>query len=82
MSYVHVGVLSCLSCVRLFVTPWTVRLLCPWDSPAKKEHWSGFPCPPPGDLPKPGIKPVSLMSPALAGTLFNTSVTREARHVP
>ena len=33
----------------------------------KKECWSGLPCPPPGDLPSPGIKPISLMSPALAG---------------
>ena len=30
-------VLSCFSCVRLFVTLWTVahRVLCPWDSPGK-----------------------------------------------
>ena len=28
--------------------------------------WSGLPCPPPGDLPDPGIEHVSLMSPALA----------------
>ena len=33
----------------------------------KQEYWSGLPCPPPGDLPDPGIEPVSLMSPALAG---------------
>ena len=24
---------------------------------SRHEYWSGFPCPPPGDLPKPGIKP-------------------------
>ena len=29
---------------------------------SRQEHWSGFPCPPPGDLPNPGIK---LRSPAL-----------------
>ena len=29
---------------------------------------SGLPFPPPGHLPHPGIKPVSLMSSALAGT--------------
>ena len=23
------------------------------------EHWSGLPCPPPGDLPDPGIEPRS-----------------------
>ena len=31
-----------------------------------KEFWSGLPCPPPGDLPDPGIELMSLMSPALA----------------
>ena len=37
------------------------RLLCPWGF-SKPEYWSGLPCPPPGDLPNPGIKP---RSPAL-----------------
>ena len=32
-----------------------------------QENWSGLPSPPPGDLPNPGIDPVSLMSPTLAG---------------
>ncbi|KAI4548034.1 hypothetical protein MG293_000364 [Ovis ammon polii] len=38
---------------------------CPmdWSPPG---YWSGLPCPPPGNLPKPGIEPTSLMSPALA----------------
>ena len=26
---------------------------------SRQEYWSGLPCPPPGDLPNPGIKPVS-----------------------
>ena len=34
---------------------------------SRQENWSGFPCPPPGDLPDPGMEPASLMSPALAG---------------
>ena len=34
------------------------RLLCPWDFPGK-EYCSGLPCPPPGDLPNPGIDPGS-----------------------
>ena len=59
-----------LSCVRFFVTPWTVaqprRILYPWNSP-RQEYWSGLPFPPPEDLPDPGIKPES---PALAGRLF------------
>ena len=39
----------------------------------KQEYWSGLPFPPPGDLPDPGIEPISLMSPALAGGCFTTS---------
>ena len=35
-----------------------------------QEYWSGLPFPPPGDLPDPGIEPVSLKSPALAGRVF------------
>ena len=34
------------------------RLLCPWGF-SRQEYWSGLPCPPPGDLPNPGIKPRS-----------------------
>ena len=35
-------------------------------------HWSGFPCPPPGDLSKPGIEPVSLVSFALQEDSLST----------
>ena len=35
----------------------------------RQEYWSGFPFPPPGDLPDPGIKPTSLVSPALQANL-------------
>ena len=48
---------------------------------SRKEHWSELPCPPPGDLPDPGIQPVSLMSSALAGRFFTTSATWEAHTV-
>ena len=34
------------------------RLLCSWGF-SRQEHWSGLPCPPPGDLPNPEIKPRS-----------------------
>ena len=47
----------------------------------RHEYWSGLPCPPPGNLPDPGIEPVSLTSPALAGGFFTTSATWEARYV-
>ena len=33
---------------------------------SKREYWSGLPFPPPGDLPDPGIEPMSLVSPTLA----------------
>ena len=36
---------------------------------------SGLPFPSPGDLPHPGIKPASLMPPALAGGFFTTNAT-------
>ena len=45
---------------------------------SRQEDWSGVPCPPPGDLPDPGIEPISHMSPALAGGFFTTSATWEA----
>ena len=34
------------------------RLLWPWGF-SRQEYWSGLPCPPPGDLPNPGIEPRS-----------------------
>ena len=42
---------------------------------SRQEYWSGLLCPPPGDLPNPGIQLVSLMPPALAGRFFSTSTT-------
>ena len=41
---------------------------------SQAEYWSGLPCPPPGDLPDPGIKPAS---PALAGRFFTTEPRRK-----
>ena len=32
---------------------------------SRQEYWSGLPCPPPGDLPNPGIEPASPATPAL-----------------
>ena len=46
----------------------------------RQEYWSGLPCPPPEDLPDPGIELMSLRSPALAGRLFTTSATWGALH--
>ena len=63
-----------LSCVRLFVTLWTVAHQAPLPMEfSKQEYWSGLPFPTPGDLPDPGIQPASLVSPALAGGFFTTA---------
>ena len=49
-----------LSHVQLFVTLWTVAPQAPLSMGfSRQESWSGLPFPPPGDLPNPGIEPVS-----------------------
>ena len=54
-------------------TPWTVAHQAPLTMGfSRQEYWSGLLCPPPGDIPHPGIEPRSLMSPALAGGFFTT----------
>jgi len=52
--------------------------LYPWNSPGKN---TGVGCHflLQGDLTNPGIKPISLVSPALAGRFFTTSTTWEAK---
>ena len=45
---------------------------------SRQEDWSGWPCPPPGDLPNLGIELASLTSLALAGRSFTTRATGEA----
>ena len=74
----RVCVLSCFS-VWLFVTLWTIHRQAPLALGfSRQEHWSGSPCPLPGDLPDPGIELESLTSPAQAGGFFTTSATWEA----
>ena len=61
--------------VRLFVTPWTVASQAPLSMGfPRQKYWSGLPFPSPGDLPNPGIKPVST---ALAGRFFTTELPRK-----
>ena len=57
-----------LSCVQLFETLWTIaRQALLFMGLSRQEYWSELPFPPPGDLPDPGIEP---MSPALVGRFF------------
>ena len=83
-------VLTCVSCVcacllshfrhvQLFTSPWIIAHQAPLSMGfSRQEYWSGLPWPPPGDLPDPGIEPISLKSPALAGGFFITNTTWEA----
>ena len=58
------------------VTQWTVACQTPLSMGfPRQDYRNGLPFPPPGDLTDPGIKPGSLMSPALAGWFFMTSTT-------
>ena len=60
------------------MTLWTLARQAPLSMGfTRQEYWSGFLCPPPGDLPDPGIKPMSLTSHALAGRFLPTSATWE-----
>ena len=59
-------VLSCFSCVRLFVTLWTLAHQAPLSMRfSRQDYWSGLPCLSPGDLPDPGIEPTFPAAPAL-----------------
>ena len=61
------------------LTPWILARQAPLSMGfSRQEYWSGLPSPPPVDLPDPGIKLTSLMSPVLMGGFFTTSATWEA----
>ena len=82
LPMVHTFMLSSFSCAQLFVILWTVAYQVPlYMGFSRQEYWNGLPCPPPGDLPKPGIKLESPLSPALVGGFLTTSTTWEA-HFP
>ena len=78
--YIYACVLSHFSCVCLFETLWTVACQASLfiGFYCTSTLWSLLPCPPPGDLPDPGIEPTSLRSPELAGRFFIAGVTWEA----
>ena len=64
----HASMLS-----HFIVTPQTIALqACLSTGSSRTEDWSGLPSPPPEDLPDPGVKPTSPVSPALAGRFFTT----------
>ena len=76
MGNLRACMLSWFYHVRLFATPWTVARQAPLSVGfSRQEYWSGLPCPPPGDLPDPGMEPESFMSPTLADRFFTAGAT-------
>ena len=68
-----------LNRVWLCVTPWTAARQAPLSVEfPRKEQWGGLPFSPPGDLPGPGIEPLTPVSPAVAGGFFTTRTPWEA----
>ena len=62
-----------LSHVQLFATLWTVAFQAPLSMGfSRQEYCSGLLCPPPGNLPDPGIEPTSPVSPALQADFLPT----------
>ena len=58
--------LSHFSCIQLFATVRTGVHQAPLSMGfSRQEHRNGLPCPPPGDLPNPGIELMSPASPAM-----------------
>ena len=54
--------LSCFSHVQFCAIPWATAHQAPLSMGfSRQEYWSGLSWPSPGDLPNPGIEPVSLM---------------------
>ena len=82
LSYAaFVCVLSLISYVQLFTTLWTIACQAPLSMEfSRQEYWSGLPCPSPRDLPNPGIEPMSLVPPALAGKIFTTETSGKPNH--
>ena len=71
--HIYTPLAACmLSHVQLFANPWTVAHPLFMEL-SRQECWSGLPFPPPGNLPDPGIKPMSPVSPALAGRFLSLS---------
>ena len=67
-THTHISVFSHSVMSKLFVTPWTRAHQAPLSMAfSMQEHWSGLPCPSPGDLPNPGIE---ARSPTLRWMLY------------
>ena len=69
------------SCPALSL-PWTAARQAPLSVGFfRQEYWSGLPFLPPGDLPDPGIKPVSPVSPALQADSLPTEPSHQLLNI-
>ena len=73
------GLGSCVAALHAYsvmsnsASSWTATLQVPLSIGfSRQKYWSGLPFSPPGNLPDPGARPGSLVSPALAGRFFTT----------
>ena len=68
-----------LSCVRFFVTLWTVAHQAPLSMGfSRQEYWSGLPIPSPGNLPNPGLEP---SSPTLQADTLTSEPSGKPKHL-
>ena len=75
MTRLRVCMLSCFIRIQLCENPLSIGF-------SKQEYQSGLLCPPPGDLPNPGMELAPLTLPALASRFFNTNANWEATCLP
>ena len=72
--FLHGGLVA-KSCPTL-ATPWNVARQAPLSMEfSRQEYWSGLPSPSPGDLPDPGIEPVSPASQADSSPLCRLGIS-------
>ena len=82
----YVFILECVLSTSVVSISWRphglepARLFCPWGF-SRQEYWSGLPCPPPGNLSDPGIKPMSHAATALQADSSQTPEKPECIHI-
>ena len=98
ISFLFLCLLSRFGRVQLFMTPWTLAREAPLSIEfSRQKYWWGLLCPPPGDLPEPGIKSTPAEAPAMQADFLalshwealsfpdcrvSTNVTGAARALP
>ena len=65
-TFIHTYIHNRFSHVQFFATVWTIAYQASLSVGfSRLGYWSGLPFPSPGDLPNPGIEPMSPVAPAL-----------------